>query len=274
MVYVFDQAAFDGWLSAVSPHAPPLADLLIEASDPPQPVVANGILAGTQGSAAIERDKAYVNAEPADRIEALRHAPVTGSAMLLTLAREKSGFDCRTPGQPGGEQKFMQYMDQILVCPLFHKDIDDKIANGLGGNWNDVIDTIVGLYVGLPDVDRQLLRSSLVAVAQAASSNPSTVERMCTFFQSTIDASDQIATFFYYLDVQMVTYVSHGGKNEPDHVQNQADMVLHRIKMSFDSAQWPDQAAAVYAETQSSLDDWIADNSTPIGAIASDWHPR
>lgn len=278
MEQAFQQVAFDNWLAAMSRKAPPL--VLVSrprpgiADSPSQPVVTNGILAGTRSTEALSADRIYVDAAPEARIEALKWAPVTGCAMLLTLAREKSGYDAQTPGQPDGEQKFMTYIAQILTCPMFRKDIDDRIANGLGGDWHVVIDTIVGLYVGIPDKDRELLRASLWTVAQAASSNPSTVERMCTFFQSTIDASDDVTAFFYYLDVKMVTYIDRGGKNEPDRVRNQADMVLHRVKMHFDASQWAAQAAAVYAETQTSLDAWIASNSTPIGPLASGWHPR
>ena len=277
MERAFDQAAFAQWLTANSKAGPPLPKTLqrlaLSDVDPSRPVVANGILSGPLAAQALERDRDYVQAPAPDKLAALRIAPVTGCSMLLTMAREKSGYDCQTPGQPDGELKFMQYIEQIVFCPLFHKDYDDVIANRFEGDWNNVINTIADFYVGISDSDRETLRQSMRAVAAAASSSPSTVEQICTFFQSTIDSSDRIASFFYYMNVRMVTYVDHGGKNEPDRVRNQAELRLHRVKMWFDAPQWPSQAEAVYRETQSSLADWLDSNSTPVGALPSNWHP-
>jgi len=274
----FDTVAFSAWLKTNSKHSPPLRPELIHAShlavDPNRPVITNGILAGTQAAQALQADRAYVAAPPAAKIEALKVAPATGCAMLLTLAREKSGYNPLEPAGPDSEGKFMRYIYQIIVCPLFRKDIDDRITDVFGGDWNEVIERIISLYVGLAEQDRAILRTSLRSVAAAASSSPSTTEEICTFFQSTIDSSNTISTFLYYMNVKMVTYVDHGGKNEPDRVRNQADLVLHRVKMAFDAGQWAGQAQNVYRETQSSLSDWLANNSTPTGALPRDWHPR
>ena len=278
MEHVFEKAAFARWLHAVSRQGPPLGAPLRRrdalGDETSRPVVANGILAGSQAGQALQQDRAYIDAAPDRKVATLQLAPVTGCSMLLTLAREKSGYDCRTPGQPDGEAKFNNYIAQVLLCPLFRTEYDDRISNVLGGDWNGVIDSIVALYVGIPDADRTLLRDSLRAVAAAASSSPSTVERVCTFFQSTIDSSERIASFFYYMDVRMVTYVEHGGKNEPDRVHNQANLTLHRVKLLFDAAHWAAQAEAVYRETQSSLSDWLDENSTPVGPLPMNWHPR
>lgn len=278
MQRAFDTVAFDAWLKTNAKRSPPLRPDLTHvphlALDPNRPVITNGILAGTQAERALQADRAYMAAPAAEKVEALKVAPATGCSMLLTLAREKAGYNPLEPAGPDSELKFMRYIYQIIVCPLFRKDIDDRITNVFDGDWNTVIEKIVSLYDGLPEQDKALLRKSLLSVAAAASSNPSTTEEICTFFQSTIDASTVIGTFLYYMNVKMVTYVDHGGKNEPDRVRNQADLVLHRVKMSFDAGQWAGQAQNVYRETQSSLSDWLANNSSPNGTMPRDWHPR
>ncbi|PWC40157.1 hypothetical protein [Azospirillum sp. TSO22-1] len=282
----FDQSAFHAWLRANSPSNGPLSltdepvllaqqALTLLAAYPDRPVVANGILSGCGAQSALRLDADYVHARPGnDAVAALQRSPVTGCSMLLTLAREKSGYDPSVPAQAGSLAMFFNYVNQILKCPLFSQVLNDHIAPTFSGDWNNTINQIIGYYVGIPDYDLSALRQSLVNVAAAASSNPSTNQTLNVFSQSTINVNADTRVYLYSTNVQMVTTVTSGGKHEPDRVSNQANLSLYRVQMRFDAAQWPAQAAAVYGETQQSLADWLAFGSTPSGSLPSDWHPR
>lgn len=245
------------------------------AATPERPVVSNGILSGVGAQVALQRDAIYISApSPDSALTALQQSPITGCSMLLTLAREKSGYDPTLPAQAGTLFKFFAYVNQILQCPLYAQVLNDHINPGFSGDWNNVINQIMGYYVGIADFDRNILRQSLVDVAAAASSSPSTNQVMNVFSQATINVAQDVMVYLYCTNVQMVTTVSSGGKNEPDRVNNQASLSLYRVQMRFDQYNWPAQAAAVYRETQQSLADWLAFGSTPVGALPSDWHPR
>jgi hypothetical protein len=282
----FNQSAFDAWLEANARSSEPLSlekgtvslvhevrSLLATSID--RPVVSNGILSGSGAQDALHRDAVYVNATPGNNsVAALRQSPVTGCSMLMTLARKKSGYDPSVPAQAGSLTMFFNYVNQILLCPLFSVVLNDHIAPAFSGDWNNAINQIMSYYVGIPESDLYVLRQSLVNVAAAASSNPSTNQTLNLFSQSTINVGAEVAVYLYCSNVQMVTNVSHGGKNQPDRVSNQANFSLYRIKLVFSSAQWPAQAPAVYAETQQSLADWLSFGSTRTGSLAADWHPQ
>lgn len=276
----FDQTAFDRWLVANSPGhggarlplSPQVASLAAALAT--TPVVIDSALTGAYAQQALEADNAYVHAPPSEAVAKLQESPATGCSMLLTLAREQSGYDPASPAQLGSVQAFYDYVNQILLCPLFTTILNDHIEPRFSGGWSQVIDQIVGFYEGIPAREVDALRQSLTTIAAAASSNPSTNQTMNMFSQATLNVDEQIDVYVYHTFVQMVTNVHKGGKNEPDTVSNQAALSLYRVRLRFDSANWPPQAEKVHEQTEQSLSDWLANNSTPPGSLPPDWHPR
>lgn len=275
----FHQGAFDAWLAANSPGAKaakqPLAPAVaaLAAALSSTPVVINSALTGANAQGALAADNAYVGAAPADAVAKLQESPATGCTMLLTLAREQSGYDPAVPAQAGSVQAFFGYVNQVLVCPLFSTILNDHIAPGFSGSWSDVINQIVGYYQGIPERELDTLRQSLTTIAAAASSSPSTNQTMNMFSQATLNVDASIDVYLYHTFVQMATTVHRGGKHEPDRVSNQAALSLYRVRLRFDSARWPAQAAQVHQQTQQSLSDWLVSNSTPSGSLPANWHP-
>lgn len=278
----FDQTLFDAWLQANSPAgarpvsglSPEIAFLSSAMGD--VPVVVSSALTGAQSQQALAADNAYVAAPPDKAVEALKQSPATGCTMIMTLAREASGFNPTIPAQAGSLEKFMAYVDQILRCPIFSAVYRDRVQPVYSGDWNSVINSILSFYVGIPARDLDTIRQSLVSAAAAASSNPSTNQKLNVFAQSTVnvDSPTAIDVYLYQTFVQMKTTVTPGGKNEPDRVSNQAYTDLYRVRLLFKSAEWPAQAEKVHQQTQDSLSDWLVDNSAPQGDLPSNWQPR
>ncbi len=273
----FDQDAFDLWLEANTPGGRVELDpsmMFLATALAVTPVLSSSALTGSNAQQALQLDSAYSSAEPSEAVEKLQQSPATGCTMLLTLAREKSGYDPTLPAQTGSVQKFLSYVNQVLLCPLFGTILNDHIAPEFSGNWNNVINQIASYYVGIPEGDIDTLKQSLNSIAAAASSNPSTDETLNMFSQATLNVDrNNIDVYMYHTYVQMKTTIHSGGKHEPDKVSNQAFLSLYRVHLSFNSAEWPRQAANVHQQTEQSLSDWLANNSTPTGSLPANWHP-
>lgn len=238
------------------------------------PVVAGGVLSGSGAASALQLDDAYTAASGPARSTALQQSPATGCAMLMTLARNKCGYDPSTPAVLGSAPAFLGYVNQILVCPLFSAALNDEVTPTFSGPWPQVIQQIAGYYVGLGASDLALVQQSLWNIAGAAASSPSTNQTVNVFSQSTLDVSGQISVFMYHTLVNMVTTVTPGGKHEPDTVANQAQLTLYRVKLQFDSQNWAAQADAVQQQTDASLRSWLGQCSTPQGGLPVNWLPH
>jgi hypothetical protein len=193
--------------------------------------------------------------------------------MMLTMARQASGYDPNVPAQTSSVPDFLHYVNQVLLNPIFTTILNDTISPGLSGDWGTAINQIAGYYVGIPAGDIGVITQSLYGIAAAASSNPSTNQTMNMFSQATLNVDSTISVYMYHTCVQMITTVHKGGKHEPDTVSNQTSLSLNRVHLGFNSDQWAAQAANVYQSTQQSLTDWLANNSTPAGSLPANWHP-
>lgn len=239
-----------------------------------EPVVLNSILVGSRAQEALQLDAAYSTALGSEAVAKLQESPATGCTMLLTLAREQSGYDPTLPAQAGSATKFLAYVQQVLVCPLFSVILNDHITPGFSGDWNSVIDQMVTYFPQIPEEDLTVLKNGLYEIAAAASSSPATNETLNMFSQATLIVDVEIDVCMYQTTVQMKTTVHTGGKHEPDTVSNQASLSLYRVHLRFNSAEWPGQAEDVHKQCQQSLDDWLANNATPVGSLSADWRPR
>ncbi|WP_323769814.1 hypothetical protein [Antarctobacter sp.] len=275
----FQQDDFDTWLAANRPGSEktemdPLLRFMGALADG-TPVVLNSTLTGANAQQAMEKDAAYSSAPPGPpAVEALKQSPATGASMIMTLAQEQSGYNPSDPAQLGSASMFMTYINQVLQCPLYSAVINDIVNLQLSGSWDHGIDQILGYYVGIPQRDLDAIRESLVTVAAAASSNPSTNQVTNLFAQATLSAGDTIDAYMYQSNVVMRSTRHSGGKNQPDYTTNQANMSLHRVQLRFDQANWPSQAENVYNATHQSLSDWLAGGSTPTGDLPDNWAPR
>ncbi|WP_027820911.1 hypothetical protein [Paraburkholderia bannensis] len=241
-----------------------------------QPVVSNGKLVGPNARQALAADLAVCHARAGSdkslQQASLAASPATGCAMVMSLAQRASGFNPSSPAAAGNLNGFLAYVSQLLQCPLFSAELKDEVAPNMSGDWNSVINQIVGYYAGIADQDTQDIRAGLWSLAQAASSTPSTNETQNLFTQNTLNAGTDLRVYLYQSYIDMRTDVEHGGKHSPDTVTNNASLQLWRTILRFDSQRWPAYAPLIANETDASLQSWLNDTTTPQGPVKVNWN--
>lgn len=240
-----------------------------------QPVVPNSKLIGTNIDAALRADYKVQLARASGDQKALQQAlevsPATGCAMVLSLAQQASGYNPMDPSAPGNLNCFLAYINQILLCPVFSSLIRDQVAPNMSGNWNSVIDSIVGFYPGLAGDQENDLRNGLWSLARAASSWPSANQTQNLFVQNTINSSADLTVYLYKSFINMRTDVQSGGKHSPDTVTNNASLSLWRAVLKFDINSWPSYAPIIMDKTNTSLEGWLNGNNVSKGPVAINW---
>lgn len=240
-----------------------------------QPVVSNGRLVGPGAQEALLADQnvqqARASGDEQAVLNALAVSPATGCAMVLTLAMQASGYNPASPAAAGNLAGFASYVQQVLLCPVFSAQINDRVQLNTQGDWNSVINQIVSYYVGIAASDLDHIRSGLLSLAQAASSNPSTNQTENLFVQNTLNAGSQLVVYMYQSFVQMNTTVQSGGKHSPDTVTNNAQLALSRVVLVFNSGSWPAYSLIIMPHTSASLEDWLNNTTTPQGSVAVNW---
>jgi hypothetical protein len=242
-----------------------------------QPVVPYAKLTGANAYACLLADhkvqQARMSGNSQSVLAALKDSPGTGCAMVLTLAQQSSGYVPTDPAAAGNIGGFINYVNEILKCPVFSTLIRDHVTPNLSGNdWGSVIDSIVSYYPGLDAIQTNEIRNSLWALARAASSWPSTSQTQNLFVQNTLDTNEGLRVYIYKSFINMRTDVHQGGKNSPDTVANNASLTLWRVQLRFDENEWPHYAAAIVDKTTVSLEAWLNGNSTSQGPIPPNWN--
>lgn len=205
-------------------------------------------------------------------LAALKNSPGTGCAMVLTLAQQSSGYTPTDPAAAGNLSGFINYVNEVLKCPVFSTIVRDQVAPNLSGNdWSSVINSIVSYYPGLDAIQMNEIRNSLWSLARAASSWPSTSQTQNLFVQNTLDTNQGFRVYMYKSLINMRTDVHKGGKNSPDTVTNNASLTLWRVILKFDEAGWPNYASAIADKTTVSLEAWLNGNTTSQGPIPPNW---
>ncbi|MBN3845584.1 MULTISPECIES: hypothetical protein [Burkholderiaceae] len=290
-------AAFEQWVARnAHPHAPdtvrdvarkiavvsssvlatlPHIESLVATANG-QPVVSNGKLVGPNAQQVLNADQAVARArasgQPQQLQASLAASPATGCAMAMSLAQRASGFNPSSPAAAGNLNGFLAYVGQLLQCPLFSAQLKDEVTPNMSGDWNSVINQIVGYYVGIAAQDLQDIRAGLWSLAQAASSTPSTNETQNLFTQNTLNAGADLQVYLYQSFIDMRTDVQHGGKHSPDTVTNNASLQLWRTILRFDSQHWPAYAPVIMSQTDATLQSWLNDTTTPQGPVKVNWN--
>jgi hypothetical protein len=241
-----------------------------------RPVVANSRLVGTDATAALTADAEYVSIRNSGNSEAaqekLATSPVTGCAMIMSLAQSASGYNPAAPSADGNLAGFLAYVQQLIQCPAFNVETNDRINIDWSTDWGTIVNNITAYYVGIPEDDLATIRNSLWTIANAAASSPNTNESDNLFVQSTINASGAIHVYIYKSFVLMRRDVSKGsGKNAPTISKNQAHFELYRTVLNLDTGKWPQYSRVIMPKTNASLSSWLEDNSTPKGKVPVNW---
>lgn len=245
-------------------------------SAPGLPVVVSARLIGSGAGTALQKDQAYLEARNAGQMKAARsrlvESPATGCAMIMTLARNASGFNPRNLNQSDNQARFQDYLQQLFNCPVLHTAVNDRKEMNWSADWGTIVDKILEHYQGIAAQDRENIKNSLWSLAHAAASSPNTNEQLNLFVQNSIEIEGSIKIYLYKSFVLMRQDKHKGsGKNAPTRIKNEAYFQLYRVIMDFDQAGWPAYAPTIMERTNTSLTDWLGENTTPQGNAAVHW---
>ena len=231
-------------------------------------------LVGDNVNQALEADDDAVQNLPMDGspgsspafIEAFANAPATGAATLLDIARAASGWDPLRPEDPANVTRFGDYLDLVLQNPMFHMTMSDaQKIDRRSQSWSKVIDEIANLFDGVAEEDMDKIKTSLVGLAEAATSYKDTEQTRNLFAQNTIQTDDGELTT--YIFSSKITFVEHDGKS----TSQQQTVELLRTRLSFQLPAWNVVTASEVAQHHfKSLSDWLDRFTTKQGNRVKD----
>jgi hypothetical protein len=274
--------SFEQWVENLSQAPRQLAPehpvmILQSSSSNSCPVCVNVKVVGSQTTQAFEADKLYENCRNGGNSSAalkqLALSPATGCAMVMNLAQQASGFNPATPAQSGSLSGFLNYIQQLINCPVMETKLSDQVNIQLQSNWSNNVSAIMSYYQGISPDQLASIESGLWTVARAAASNANTNETDNLFVQSALNIDGTIKVYIYKSYVCMREDRHTGsGKNAPTITTNQASLKLYRTILKFDSSRWPEYAHIIMPKTNASLSSWLSDNSTPSGTVPVNWN--
>lgn len=234
-------------------------DGLIRAHAP-----ARANIAGALGqTAALAGDTAF-QAAGSDRdklTQVLIGHPITGATSILGLAMAATGYNPLLPDTQGNATAFFRYAKKVLDAPFFHLSYSDqKVMQQKTSNWDRLIGDISDLFEGVVGEDRSRIINGLKQLAHTATSTKDKTQTTNLFCQQVVavDSSSRVTVGIYNSKVDMV---EHDGK----HTTRQADFMVNRVLLSFDSDSWPVHAGKVAAKKCTSVTEWLESADTLAG---------
>lgn len=270
------QARVNAWLTVHDPahytgrfgiHTPEVMDTfaaMATAADSPT-APAQSALTGPGASDALKADVATFavlkgGASPTDPafVDQFKKDLVGGAVTLSEMARNAAGYQPQVLDNSGANAAaYEAYLQKIGSCPLFILRMSDRLTiNRTTSNWDTLIDAIADTFAGIQAEDKDAIVKGLKTLASAASTKMSTTETESVFVQNALNVDGVVSLYLYN---SQVTFREESGKGF-DTKQNTFDVV--RLKLEFQSALWPNYAAAVAAKFTSSVDDWLTNNAT------------
>lgn len=222
-------------------------------------VESNPVISGTSMSEAIKMDKKLMKAAQTSEEEGrdvFKKAPLNGCLSVMTMARNKAGFDPTNIDDDKGKEKFLAYKEKLQSAPFFFlRASEASHVEHKEKDWNKAVDMIVNLYDGISTADKEAVKKSIAALASAAMSQAGIKETKNLFVQSTIEYSKNIIVYIYWSYIIMEY---KDGKSTS--MQSQVD--INKLKLEFDSVMWPYYSDIVYSKTVESIEDWVEENTT------------
>jgi len=270
----------DQWFAANDPARPkPLMALpagldrtialLAEPAGNAASVVSNAQLIGGDMGTALEASRTLKNlintGSLKDGLEHFMHQPLDGCTSIMNIARTAAGFNPLTPDVKGNVQKFQDYSARILAAPFFNLGYaDSKKEKRSSENWDELIDSIVGLFEGIQDQDKTRIKNGLTQLAKAATSHSGTRQEQNLFVQNVLQMDGgTLNVFIYYSSVQLQEDKSKGSTSR------QTEFNIARSMLRFRTGDWPYFAEKVWKKQVSVVDDWLDGNNTEPGKLAA-----
>lgn len=238
---------------------------------PVQDTISGGLIIGNKQNEAIDANNIVKNAlQTYGRFsnevkESVQVSPIVGLTTILDIARIVSNYNPALPtDQENDETKkarvaaYNQYIMKVLQNPLMHlKSNYEKKYTKRTSSWKTAIDEISNLYDGITEKDKEKIKHSLQALAEAASSRSNKANTENIFAQNVIVCNDEEIEFCIYSS--SVTMLYSGGKN----TVRQVDFTLNETHIKFTKELWSRYSDSVLAKHLALLDDWLLGISTP-----------
>lgn len=225
------------------------------------------VVLGSSDTSAI--DNAMKEAIKTDRekaIEQFKKYPLLGCTTVLDMARVASGYD------PNGDMndqntkdKYNDYVKRIQTCPFFHLNLNEKqTLNRSETSWNDAINQISNLFTGVASKDKEKISQAVTNLANAVSSKSNTRQGTTLYSVSAINSDEHtIDVYIYFSDISMIASSKKGSDSK------QTEINITKTNLSFDTEMWEYYAEKVYDKHYKSIEDWLDDNITKPGNLAT-----
>jgi hypothetical protein len=225
-------------------------------------VVSNAQLTGGEAAAVLAGStelKQMISEKDYEKgLRRFKEQPMDGCTSVMNIARLAAGFNPLDPDVKGNVERFKDYAGRILSAPFFNLGYSDsKHVTRKSKDWNDLINSIVGLFEGVKDEDRNKIKDGLEDLAKAATSSSKTKQKMNLFLQNVLQADGgTYRAFLYYSSVELEEDKSKGSTSR------QTDFTLARAQLVFRSGDWPFFAERVWKKQVCVVDDWLDGNTT------------
>lgn len=228
----------------------------LQDTTPVQDTISGGLIIGHKQNEAIDANNNVKNAlQTYDRFsnevkESAQISPIVGLTTILDIARIVSNYNPALPtDQENNETKkakvaaYNQYITKVLQNPLMHlKSNYEKKYTKITSNWKTAIDEISNLYDGITEKDKEKIKTSLHALAEAASSRSNKANTENIFAQNVIVCNDEEIEFCIYSS--SVTMLYSDGKN----TVRQVDFTLNETHIRFTKELWSRYSDIVLAK--------------------------
>lgn len=243
----------------------------LQDAAPVQDTISGGLIIGNTQNEAIDANNNVKNAlQTYGRFsnevkESAQVSPIVGLTTILDIARIVSNYNPALPtDQENDETKkarviaYNQYITKVLQNPLMHlKSNYEKKYTKRTSNWKTAIEEISNLYDGITEKDKEKIKNSLQALAEAASSRSNKANTENIFAQNIIVCKDEEIEFCIYSS--SVTMLYSGGKN----TVRQVDFTLNETHIRFTKELWSRYSDKVLDKHLALIDDWLLGISTP-----------
>lgn len=254
------------WLDAHDPARALVSDALLSGADAGMPVVTAATLVGSERGKALAASKAIKAAGATDEgLEVFKQDAMNGATSILEICRLNAGYNPLDIDDKERKAKHDLYIKKVLTAPFFSLVYSDaqKISNS-SKNWDALISAVTDTFVGIAAEDKKQVATALGSLAKAAASSSHSSQKEDLFVQSVLKADTGEYDIFIY-----TSHVELSVDEEKGSTTKQSVFELSRAKLRFRAVEWPYLAEKVWKKKVKTTDDWLDENTTKDGSLAT-----
>jgi hypothetical protein len=258
-------AAVDAWIADSDASSLP-AETPGSAVDTGTPIVSAAAFVGSQRAKGLASAKSLKSkAGTPEGLEEFKKDPLNGATSVLNIARTNAGYNPLDLADKDRKKKFDDFLRRVLSAPFFSLQFSQvKHMEHRSKNWDELIDAIASTFEGIAKEDKAAIAKSLGSLAKAAASSESSRQSEDLFVQNVLNAEPNVYDIYIYS-----SRVEMSLDKEKGSTTKQTNFDLATAKLRMITADWPYVAQKVWDKKWRTVDDWMDDNITPAGKVAS-----